>query len=156
MKKILLIFFININSICALEVVCNFEEVYKNGDSQSGVILIKNDNLRYQYDKKDLYTLIYKKTNVLVVDNTYFNVSKINDSSEKIRTLNQIFNDYPDFKMEYEKKDLNIKIEKSHLNFIKRIAIRSPEANLSVNLYDCNFTSISDKFFDHFNFIKYE
>lgn len=156
MKKILLIFFININSICALEIVCNFEEVYQNGDSQSGVILIKNDNLRYQYDKKDLYTLIYKKTNVLVVDNTYFNVSKINDNAEKISTLNQIFNDYPDFKMEYEKKDLNIKIEKSHLNFIKRIAIQSPEVNLSVNLYDCEFTSISDKFFDHFNFIKYE
>lgn len=156
MKKILLIFFININSICALEIVCNFEEVYQNGDSQSGVILIKNDNLRYQYDKKDLYTLIYKKTNVLVVDNTYFNVSKINDNAEKISTLNQIFNDYPDFKMEYEKKDLNIKIEKSHLNFIKRIAIQSPEVNLSLNLYDCEFTSISDKFFDHFNFIKYE
>ena len=66
MKKILLIFFININSICALEIVCNFEEVYQNGDSQSGVMLIKNDKLRYQYDKKELYTLIYNKTNLLV------------------------------------------------------------------------------------------
>lgn len=156
MKKILLIFFIHINSICALEIACNFEEVYQNGDSQSGVILIKNDNLRYQYDKKNLYTIIYKNPNILAVDNTYFNISKIEDSSEKISTLNQIFNDYPDFKEEYNKEDLMIKIEKSNLKFIRRIAIQSPEANLSINLYNCEFTSISDKFFDHFNFIKYE
>ncbi len=156
MKKILLIFFIHINSICALEIACNFEEVYQNGDSQSGVILIKNDNLRYQYDKKNLYTIIYKNSNILAVDNTYFNISKIEDSSEKISTLNQIFNDYPDFKEEYNKEDLMIKIEKSNLKFIRRIAIQSPEANLSINLYNCEFTSISDKFFDHFNFIKYE
>jgi len=155
-KKILLIFFIHINSICALEIACNFEEVYQNGDSQSGVILIKNDNLRYQYDKKNLYTIIYKNSNILAVDNTYFNISKIEDSSEKISTLNQIFNDYPDFKEEYNKEDLMIKIEKSNLKFIRRIAIQSPEANLSINLYNCEFTSISDKFFDHFNFIKYE
>ena len=156
MKKILLIFFIHINSICALEIACNFEEVYQNGDSQSGVILIKNDSLRYQYDKKNLYTIIYKNLNILAVDNTYFNISKIEDSSEKISTLNQIFNDYPDFKEEYNKEDLMIKIEKSNLKFIRRIAIQSPEANLSINLYNCEFTSISDKFFDHFNFIKYE
>jgi len=156
MKKILLIFFIHINSIYALEIACNFEEVYQNGDSQSGVILIKNDNLRYQYDKKNLYTLIYKNPNILAVDNTYFNISKIDDSSEKISTLNQIFNDYPDFKEEYNKEDLKIKIEKSNLNFIRRIAIQSPEVNLSINLYNCDFTSISDKFFDHFNFTKYE
>lgn len=156
MKKILLIFFIHINSICALEIACNFEEVYQNGDSQSGVVLIKNDNLRYQYDKKNLYTIIYKNSNILAVDNTYFNISKIEDSSEKISTLNQIFNDYPDFKEEYNKEDLRIKIEKSNLKFIRRIAIQSPEANLSINLYNCEFTSISDKFFDHFNFIKYE
>ena len=156
MKKILLIFFIHINSICALEIACNFEEVYQNGDSQSGVILIKNDSLRYQYDKKNLYTIIYKNLNILAVDNTYFNISKIEDSSEKISTLNQIFNDYPDFKEEYNKEDLMIKIEKSNLKFIRRIAIQSPEANLSINLYNCEFTSIPDKFFDHFNFIKYE
>ena len=156
MKKILLIFFININSICALEIACNFEEVYQNGDGQSGVILIKNDNLRYQYDKKNLYTIIYKNPNILAVDNTYFNISKIEDNSEKISTLNQIFNDYPDFKEEYKKEDLIIKIEKSNLKFIRRIAIQSPEANLSIHLYNCDFTNISDKFFDHFNFIKYE
>ena len=156
MKKIILIFFIHIKSICALEIVCNFEEVYQNGDSQSGIILIKNDKLRYQYNRDDLYTLIYKNKNILVVDNTYFNVSKIEDTSEKISTLNQIFNDYPDFNMAYEKEDLIIKIEKNSLNFIKRIGIQSPEANLSVNLYDCDFISISDKFFDHFNFIKYK
>lgn len=156
MKKIILIFFIHINSICALEIACNFEEVYQNGDSQSGIILFKNDKLRYQYDRDDLYTLIYKNKNVLVVDNTYFNISKIEDTSEKISTLNQIFNDYPDFKKEYNTDDLKIKIEKSNLNFIRRMAIQSPEANLSIHFYNCDFTSISDKFFDHFNFTKYE
>lgn len=156
MKKIIFIFFFNINSIYALEVVCNFEEVYQNSDIQTGLILIKNEKLRYQYDKKELFTLIYKNTNVLVIDNTYFNVSKIDDKSEKFSTLNEIFNDYPDFKKRYIKKDLNIKIEKSDINFIKRISIQSPEVNLSVNLFNCNFTKVPDKFFNHFNFIKYK
>lgn len=156
MKKIIFIFFFNINSIYALEVVCNFEEVYQNSDIQTGLILIKNEKLRYQYDKKELFTLIYKNTNVLVIDNTYFNVSKIDDKSEKFSTLNEIFNDYPDFKKRYIKKDLNIKIEKSDINFIKRISIQSPEVNLSVNLFNCNFTKVPDKFFNHFDFIKYK
>ena len=49
----------------------------------------------------------------------------------------------------YNNKDLNIKIEKSSINFIRRIAIKSPEANLSINLFDCELTKISDEFFNH-------
>ena len=156
MKKIIFIFFINISSINALEMACKFEEVYQNGDSQSGTILIKNGKLRYQYDKKNLYTLIFKDPNILIIDNTYFNVQKVNDSSEKIITLSEIFNDYPDFKSVYNNKDLNIKIEKSSINFIRRIAIKSPEVNLSINLFDCELTKISDEFFNHFNFKNYD
>ena len=156
MKKIVLIFFMNINSLFALEIACNFEEVYQNGDNQIGIILIKNEKIRYQYQSKNLYTLILKDKNILMIDNTYFNVQKVNDRTEKINTLIEIFNDYPNFQNEYIKKDLNIKIEKSKINFLKRIAIQSPEANLSINLFDCELTDISDEFFDHFDFIKYK
>ena len=51
MKKLFLIFLMNINSLFALEIKCNFEEVYQNGDNQIGSILIKNDKIRYQYQQ---------------------------------------------------------------------------------------------------------
>ena len=155
MKKLFLIFLMNINSLFALEIKCNFEEVYQNGDNQIGSILIKNDKIRYQYNSKNLYTLILKDKNILMIDNTYFNVQKINDRTEKINTLFKIFNDYPNFEEEYINKDLNIRIEKSKINFLKRIAIQSPEGNLSINLFDCEQTDISDEFFDHFDFREY-
>ena len=91
-----------------------------------------------------------------MIDNTYFNVQKVNEGTEKINTLIEIFNDYPNFENEYIKNDLNIKIERSKINFLKRIAIQSPEANLSINLFDCEITNILDEFFDHFNFREYK
>ena len=94
----------NINSLFALEIACNFEEVYQNGDNQIGIILIKNEKIRYQYQSKNLYTLILKDKNILMIDNTYFNVQKVNDRTEKTNTLIEIFNDYPNFQNEYIKR----------------------------------------------------
>ena len=40
------IFFKTFN-LFAIEVKCNFEEVYQNGETQQGIFLIKKDKLRY-------------------------------------------------------------------------------------------------------------
>ena len=39
---------------------CSFEEVYSDGQSNTGILLVNSNNLRYEYDRHDLYTLIYK------------------------------------------------------------------------------------------------
>ena len=45
-------------NLFSIELACNFEEVYQNGEIQQGIILIKDDKLRYQYNSKNLYTII--------------------------------------------------------------------------------------------------
>ena len=54
----------------------------------------------------------------------------------------------------YEKDKMKIRIEKSKQSFLKRIGISSEKINLSINIYDCNFGKINDKYFNHFNFLK--
>ena len=43
---------------------CNFEEVYGNGDTQQGIFLLKNQNLRYEYYDNDLFTIIKNLMNL--------------------------------------------------------------------------------------------
>ena len=49
MKPFILIFLFIANLSFAVEVSCKFEEVYGNGDTQQGIFLLKNQNLRYEY-----------------------------------------------------------------------------------------------------------
>ena len=45
-EKINFIIFIPMNYLFAVEVTCNFEEVYQNGEIQEGILmLIKNQNV---------------------------------------------------------------------------------------------------------------
>ena len=45
-------------NLSALELHCKFEEVYQDNQQQNGLILIKNDHLRYQYYDSKLYTCL--------------------------------------------------------------------------------------------------
>ena len=58
MKYLLTLISIFFNSIYALEFSCLFEEVYQDGQVQQGTFIIKNKT-RYQYEDKNLYTIIY-------------------------------------------------------------------------------------------------
>ena len=54
---------LQVNLSFALEVSCNFEEVYGSGDTQQGILLLKDQKLRYQYFDKDLFTIIARDEN---------------------------------------------------------------------------------------------
>ena len=119
----LTIIFLFINPLNAKNVSCEFEEVYQNGDTHQGFFLLNNNQIRYEYYNDNLYTLLY---------------------------LNEkMYSKYPDIKSKYKFKDYDIKIEKNE-NFIKRLAIKSSEINLSIYLLNCNFNSI-EKIYLNFN-----
>ena len=63
--------------------------------------------------------------------------------------------DYPNINETYQDNDLVINVEKSENNFIKRLSIKSDEVNLSVYIYNCDFTLIDKKYFRHFDFVEY-
>lgn len=141
----------------SLEIGCNFEEVYTSGEIQKGFLLYKNKNMRYEYLENKLYTLIYKNNNFYLIHN--FNteiVEKINKNTEIIQNINDIIQDYPFIRKTYEKNNLKIIIEKNTADFIKRIGVQSPQTKLSINFFNCNFMPIDDKYFKHFDFVKYQ
>ena len=92
-----LVIFKNITS--ALEIFCKFEEVYQNGEIQQGFFLVKDNKFRYEYNSKDLYTIIHNQNIFLLIENIdttkYF---KLDKDTEVLESMLTIINDYPDFK----------------------------------------------------------
>ena len=155
MKKLVLLFSFYFNSLLAIEVTCNFEEVYKNGEVQEGVMMLNDNLLRYQYTKDNLYTIISKQNQFYLIRNDSKTVQKLSDNTESLKNFIILASDYPDINETYQDKDLFIKVEKSEVAFIKRLSIQSNDINLSVNFFNCNFDPINKKYFRHFNFVEY-
>ena len=155
MKKLLIIFFIQINFLYGVEIKCNFEEVYGNGEVQQGFFFLKNQKLRYEYLNKNLFTIIAKNGKFFLVNQAHKNnVSKINNNTEILETFMNIVSDYPNLKNKYIYNNTNVIIEKSSKGFIKRVSINSEQVNLSINLINCVFEDINDNYFNHFNFVE--
>lgn len=150
--------FITSKSLFALETVCKFEEVYQNGDVQQGMLLIKDDKLRYEYYKKNLYTIIRNQENYYYIENDNTNqFIKIDQNIEVLMAIEKIVDDYPDMKEEYLINDFIIKpVMKLNENFIKKITILSSQLNLNIYFPECNNTPISSKhfFYDPFFIIQ--
>ena len=156
MKKILLVILFPFNFLYAIEVTCNFEEVYQNSEVQQGVFLIKDRMLRYEYYKRDLFTIIAKNNNFLIVNNHSKVVQKLNNNTESLKALLEIISDYPNINSTYDNSELFIKIEKSKNKFLKRVSIQSDELNLSINIMNCKFNKIDKKYFRHFDFVEFK
>ena len=155
MKKLILFLCFFSNTAMSLEVSCNFEEVYASGEVQNGILIFKDKKLRYEYADKDLYTLIYKENKFFIIQNFDTKiVQKITKNTEIIYEITEIIQDYPSINDIYEKEGLKIIIEKNSNNFIKRIGVQSLEANLSINIFNCNYFPIEDRYFNHFNLVS--
>tara|TARA_B100000886_G_scaffold322542_1_gene265621 strand:- start:291 stop:764 length:474 start_codon:yes stop_codon:yes gene_type:complete len=155
LKKLVLLFYFYLNSLFAIEVTCNFEEVYKNGDVQEGVLMLNDNLLRYQYTKDNLYTIISKQNQFYLIRNDSKIVQKLSENTESLKNFIILASDYPNINETYQDNDLFIKVEKSDVAFIKRLSIQSNDINLSVNFFNCNFEPINKKYFRHFNFVEY-
>lgn len=153
MRLFTIIFLFLSNLSFAVEVSCNFEEVYGNGDTQQGILLLKNQNLRYEYYDKELFTIIARDENFFLIHRAHKNnVQKITENTILLETFIDISSEYPNIKKNYIIEDIKIMIEKSVDKFIKRISVNSDSVNVSINLMDCNFNNIDRKYFKVFNF----
>ena len=141
----------------ALEVSCNFEEVYGSGDTQQGILLLKDQKLRYEYFDKDLFTIIARDKNFFLIHRAHKNnVQKITENTKPLEIFIDISSEYPNIDKNYKIDDMKIKIEKSANKFIKRISVNSDSVNVSINLMNCNFINIDRKYFRIFNFEEYK
>ena len=148
MKRFLQVLVISsfINSLNAKNVSCEFEEVYQNGETHQGFFLLKNNQLRYEYYNDNLYTLLYLNEKMYVVNNYEKNkIQLVNNNDDIISELINIYSKFPNIKSNYQFKNYDIKIEKNNI-FIKRLAIKSNDLNLSIYLINCNFNPIEKKY----------
>lgn len=142
------------NNSFANNIKCNFEEVYDDGSTQYGFLLYSNGLLRYQYENKQLFTIIFNDGYYLVRNDNRKIVNKLDDN-KLLNDLSNILNDYPNIQETYMNFDTEINIEKNiKNNFIKRISVKSNQANLSIYLLECKFEFISKNFFHPFSFIE--
>ena len=138
----------------ANNIKCNFEEVYKDGSTQYGLLLYSNGLLRYQYEDKQLFTIIYNNNYYLVRNDNKKIVNKL-DEDKVLNELSKILNDYPNIKDSYVSNSIEINIEKNINDiFIKRISVKSDKVNLSIYLLECDFKSISKNFFHPYSFVE--
>jgi len=147
--RYLIIFFLTINFKIseAKSVKCEFEEVYQDGSIQSGYMLFRDGLLRYEYDDKQLFTIIFNKDYFVIRNDNKNSVSKLNNDLI-LNELKSVINNYPNIKTFYNNDDINIKIHESKdKNFLKRISINSPDANLSIYFINCNFENIPKRYF---------
>ena len=135
----------------ANSVSCEFEEVYKDGSIQTGHMLFSEGLLRYQYNDKQLFTIIYNKNYYVIRNDENTIVNKLKNDAI-LNELRFIIADYPKIKNTYIKDDLKITIQNSQLiEFIKRISINSQKVNLSIYFINCTFEDISKGFFQPFS-----
>ena len=153
----LIIFFTNIYQALSLEFACKFEEVYLDGYTQQGLVLIKKDNLRYEYFDKDLFTIIYKNGVTTISKNTdRKQISSFDEENNMIQHIISITKDHPFFEKDYFINDFKIIVENSSdIDFIKRLAIVSDNLNLSIYFQNCRSVEILDLYFQHNPYFGY-
>ena len=151
------IFFIKPIFLNAIEFKCQFEEVYTDGSIQNGFLLIKGQNMRYQYFDKNLFTIFKKKNDFFLVNNKDTEkFQKIPENHDLILdTIAIIANDYPNIQENYKNSSIEVKIEKNSQNFFKRLSIISKNLSMSIYLNNCENKKIENRFFYYFPFFEY-
>jgi len=156
-KKFIFLFFMlfAFHNVFALEVTCQFEEVYMDGSHQQGVFFFDNNKLRYQYNNPQLYTLVYDNFELYAVQNNNTHVYQlVIDQHNIVNSLKDISNDYPNFENNYKFANQEVIVETNEKkNFIKRLVFKSERLNLSIYFQDCKFAKINPKLFSYKNFI---
>lgn len=150
--KLILIFILSLfsNLSNAKSFQCNFEEVYQDGTLQFGQVLFHEGLLRYQYNDKQLFTIIFNEDYYAIRNDKPEIVNKL-EKNILLDELSNVLANYPNIKKNYKTNDIKISIESSHnSNFLKRISIISPDTNLSIYLINCDTKKLSKKYFQPF------
>ena len=148
----LIIFFFASFSLKSLEFSCDFEEVHANGTVNQGIVLLKEDKLRYEYFNKDLFIIFVDEKETYLFDKKKQKVKNIKQNLDAIKIIMKLANKFPNIENDFEENDIKIKIKfNEDINFIKRISIDSKRARLSLYLNNCLLDKPINNIFFKFN-----
>ena len=151
-KNILFLLFLFPLQGLAIELKCDFEEVYMDGSMQNGFLYIKEDLARYEYTDPQLFSLIKRSEKFYIKRNDKTEiVSEVKENTELVNTVINVISDFPNIEQRFQIDEYKIYFEPSKKDdFIKRISIKSDQRNLSVYFNDCENTLIDKKLFEIF------
>ena len=136
----------------SLEFSCDFEEVHANGTVNQGIVLLKEDKLRYEYLNKDLFIIFVDGTQTYLFDKKKQKVKNIKQNLDAIQIIMKLADKFPNIENDFEENDVKIQIEfNQNNNFIKRISIDSKRARLSLYLNNCLLDKPINNIFFKFN-----
>ena len=148
---LLTIFFMSF-SLNSLEFSCDFEEVHANGTVNQGIVLLKEDKLRYEYLNKDLFIIFVDGKETYLFDKKKQKVKNIKQNLDAIQTIMKLADKFPNIENDFEENNIKIQIEfNQNNNFIKRISIDSKRARLSLYLNNCLLDKPINNIFFKFN-----
>ena len=149
---LLITFFFMSFSLNSLEFSCDFEEVHANGTVNQGIVLLKEDKLRYEYLNKDLFIIFVDGKETYLFDKKKQKVKNIKQNLDAIQIIMKLADKFPNIENDFEENDIKIKIElNKNNNFIKRISIDSKRARLSLYLNNCLLDKPINNIFFKFN-----
>ena len=139
-------------SLNSLEFSCDFEEVYANGTVNQGIVLLKEDKLRYEYLNKDLFIIFVDGKETYLFDKKKQKVKNIKQNLDAIQIIMKLADKFPNIENDFEENNIKIQIEfNQNNNFIKRISIDSKRARLSLYLNNCLLDKPINNIFFKFN-----
>ena len=149
---LLIFFFLVTKDIHSLEFSCEFEEVHSNGTVNQGMVLLKKDKLRYEYNNNDLFIIFVQDQETYLFDKKKQITKNIKNNIEAIEIIMNLADQYPNIEKDFEEKGVKIKIDTSKVNnFIKRISIDSKRAKLSLFFRNCILDKPINNIFFSFN-----
>ena len=151
-KNILFLLFLFPLQGLAIELKCDFEEVYMDGSMQNGFLYIKEDLARYEYTDPQLFSLIKRSEKFYIKRNDKPEiVSEVKENTALVNTIINLISDFPNIEQSFQIDEHEIYFEPSNIDdFIKRISIKSDQRNLSIYFNDCENTLIDKKLFEIF------
>ena len=139
-------------SLNSLEFSCDFEEVHANGTVNQGIVLLKQDKLRYEYLNKDLFIIFVDGKETYLFDKKKQKVKNIKQNLDAIQIIMKLADKFPNIENDFEENNIKIQIEfNQNNNFIKRISIDSKRARLSLYLNNCLLDKPINNIFFKFN-----
>ena len=157
--RYLFIFFIFLfsNNVFSKDINCRFEEVYSNGQTQEGIILVRKNKIRYEYDDERLFTIFFNN-NWSVLQNNSLNFIA-NDQLDLIlmEKLRDIFKQFPNTQSPIYFEEYFISFDfDNNKEFYSNIVIKSNSLNMRIYFYDCKFDPINIIYFNSKPYFKFK
>lgn len=149
---IFILFFLGMSPLNAIQVFCDFEEVYSNGDVQNGLILVNEQKIRYEYLDPALYTIFANKELFFLVENNSTEVfHQIKDEDLGFfQEIKKNISTFPNVESSYENKDYKVKFELNYdKSFFKRVSVNSKSLSMSIYFNNCKKKIIENIYFRH-------